>query len=215
MVRNRQHQADFVGTCIDFHIFCDTDEPCVVVLVVLDVVFHDLQAIEFCTFRRGNGCNIIPITFCHIFCRCSCIFKYSHFHMRQGFQKFTALAQSLFVGNDFFDVGEICAVFSQQRMIDVEFQTSDDMEFMTHHQVINFCHRACGTVFDRQHPITAQTAFHRIENMFKAFEEHGIGHGEQSAAGTSCIGSFCTLTRHHCFFGEFHEGCFDTCHDFF
>ena len=42
MMRNGQHQADFIGTGVDFHIFCDTDEACVVVLVVLDVIFHHL-----------------------------------------------------------------------------------------------------------------------------------------------------------------------------
>ena len=70
----------------------------------------------------------------------------------------------LFVGIDFFDVGKLCAVVDQQIVVDLQPEGPNDGEIVFDHQIINFFHRTCGRILDRQNAVLTQTLLNRKKN---------------------------------------------------
>ena len=209
------HDTGSVRTGVNFQILGDADEAGEVAALVLNRLLQAVKTIELGAAAGGNGGNVVSACLSDILCCLGSIFVDSDFHIAQRLDEVAALAQSLFVGDNFLDIRELGALCCHKAVVNLHADRADNAEIVAHHQVVDLVDRACGAVFNGQHAILAEALFNSGENCIKVLEEHDIGSGEQLLASHLRVCSLNTLAGNGCKLGEEIVGVLHSVSDFY
>ena len=84
-VRQREHQADLIGTGENPQILGDADEAGEIAVAVLNVIGKNGKSVKFRAFMRGNCGDVFSVGIGDHFCGCSRVFANCNFDISQLF----------------------------------------------------------------------------------------------------------------------------------
>ena len=203
------HDAGLVRTGVDLQLFGDADEPGVVIVVVLDAGTQAAEAVELGTGAAAEGGHIGSAGICHHFSCNGRIGYRNNGDTLQGLEEFTALVDGLFVGVDFLDIGDFCALFGKQIVVHLHPEGPDDGEIVGDHQIVDLFHRTCGGILNGQDAVLAQALVDGVEHRLKVLEIENGGGLEDLLTGDLAECALHTLTGHHGSLGEESGGVFN------
>ena len=193
---HHQHDAGAVSARVDFQFPGNTDEPGVIVSVVLNLALQGAQPVQFPVDLGADGGDIRAIAFGDFFCRYRRILHLGHHRPREFLQIFLTLGDGLGMGENFPDVLFSGSRLGQQGMVDLHPDAADDVEMIFHHQVIDRIDGTGGGVLDGKNAVIAFPFLDGLEYAPEVLLIRDLGHREESVTGLLGVSPLHALTRH-------------------